>query len=64
MNGKLDKFTAARIRRFTATGMAVQKALPFDRPRFGGRPQMTMGMSAELRQGVNPAQPRRQFAAS
>jgi hypothetical protein len=40
MNAKLDKFTAARIRRFTATGMAVQKALPFERPRFGGRPQM------------------------
>ena len=46
MNGKLDKFTAARIRRFTATGMAVQKALPFERARFGSRPQM---ISADLR---------------
>ena len=48
MNGKLDKFTAARIRRFTATGLAVQKPLPFDRPRFGGKPQM---ISADLRSG-------------
>jgi hypothetical protein len=44
MNAKLDKFTAARIRRFTATGMAVQKGLPFERPRFE-KPQM---MSAQL----------------
>jgi len=46
MNGKTDKFTAARIRRFTATGMAVQKALPFERPRFAGRPQLMMAVSA------------------
>ena len=49
MDAKLDKFTAARIRRFTATGMAVQKALPFERPRFGGRPQMTMAMPEQKR---------------
>lgn len=49
MDAKLDKFTAARIRRFTATGMAVQKALPFERPRFGSRPQM---ISAELKTGT------------
>lgn len=44
MNEKLDKFTAARIRRFTATGMAVQKGLPFERPRFGGKPQLMMAL--------------------
>lgn len=48
MNEKIDKFTAARIRRFTATGMAVQKALPFERPRFGAKPQM---IAADLRTG-------------
>jgi len=51
MNGKLDKFTAARIRLFQSTGMAVQKPLPFDRPRFGARSQMTMGMTGQ-RPGV------------
>lgn len=40
MNGKLDKFTAARIRRFNATGLAVQKALPFERLRFEAKTQM------------------------
>lgn len=40
MNGKTDKFTAARIRLFTATGMAVQRGLPFDRPRVGGQARM------------------------
>ena len=48
MNEKTDKFTAARIRRFTATGLAVQKALPFERLRFGSRPQMIF---ADLRTG-------------
>jgi hypothetical protein len=32
MDGKIDKFTAARIRLFTRTGMASQRRLPFDRP--------------------------------
>jgi hypothetical protein len=55
MNGKIDKFTAARIRRFTATGMAVQKGLPFDRPRFTARPLMA---TATLR--VSPVRTYRQ----
>jgi hypothetical protein len=37
MSEKIDKFTAARIRHFRATGIAVQKTLPFDRPRIGRR---------------------------
>jgi hypothetical protein len=55
MTEKTDKFTAARIRLFTATGMAVQKALPFDRPRLSGQtrldnagPQMSQQQSARV----------------
>lgn len=48
MDGKIDKFTAARIRLFTATGMAVQKGLPFNPPPFGGQPRM---ISADLQNG-------------
>ncbi len=40
MKEKIDKFTAARIRHFHSTGMAVQKALPFDRSRVDLRPAM------------------------
>ena len=63
MNDKLDKFTAARIRRFTATGMAVQKALPFERPRFGAKSQLTMTMSAGARAGNTAPQAARTAAA-
>jgi len=31
MEARMNPFTAARIRRFKATGMAVQKSLPFER---------------------------------
>lgn len=48
MNAKIDKFTAARIRLFTNTGMAVQKGLPFGPPPFTGQPRMA---SAELQSG-------------
>lgn len=46
MSWKTDKFTAARIRLFHATGMAKQKPLPFDRPRTSGSARM---MAGELR---------------
>ena len=60
MNGKLDKFTAARIRLFQTTGMAVQKPLPFDRPRFGGKPQMMMALPAPAQTGVRGVSPQQQ----
>jgi hypothetical protein len=60
---KLDKFTAARIRLFQATGMAVQKPLPFDGPRFGAkRPMITADLDAHLRRPTGDAASHRQSA--
>jgi len=63
MNGKTDKFTAARIRLFTATGMAVQKGLPFDRPRVGGQARMISADQRTVQQPSSQASMSRRHAS-